>query len=389
MERKIGTLGISPIKAVDLGHSGTPDPDGHATEKYLGDRLNLNIVYSVYHEPKSLEEISEELGVVPVFLEDKINMLEANGFLVRTAKGRFTTYANFQPRTYSLELADTKLKAQQHAAEIIAEEYVPLVRRALVGDIEAYIPGGNRELLEAAAVFYGINKKSQLTGSEYAEAGVSFGEKDLSKYYIKTLAGGHFIPWIELERTPSDPEYQMQFQEKDYCACGFMNRFSDRYPVSSWSTDTKFCSRTGTWENNLMSDYEYLYEFMKGTLSGDAENNDKIKRLINRGYLSEDGTVNILVVKDTYDHFFAKIPSLGKEIQARFVRQALEYAMMEAKEYPPQMQDLVIKTKMFHFIGNTTAIMVLDILYKNGTFRPLTDREKITSQLIMFSDILP
>lgn len=31
----------------------------------------------------------------------------------------------------------------------------------------------------------------------------------------------------------------------------------------------------------------------------------------------------------------------------------------------------------------------LNILYSNGTFKPLTEEEKITSQLIMFSDVLP
>ena len=33
--------------------------------------------------------------------------------------------------------------------------------------------------------------------------------------------------------------------------------------------------------------------------------------------------------------------------------------------------------------------MVMDILYSNGTFKPLTDQEKVTSNLLMFSDIIP
>jgi len=34
-------------------------------------------------------------------------------------------------------------------------------------------------------------------------------------------------------------------------------------------------------------------------------------------------------------------------------------------------------------------MMVMDILYQNGTFRPLTKEEKVTSQLLMFADRLP
>jgi hypothetical protein len=33
--------------------------------------------------------------------------------------------------------------------------------------------------------------------------------------------------------------------------------------------------------------------------------------------------------------------------------------------------------------------MVMDVLYSNGTFQALTEREKITSNLILFTDVLP
>lgn len=67
MERKIGKLGLSPIVASSIGHSGQPGSQG-GPEHYLGDKLNLNIVYSVYHSPKTKEEIAEELGVTLVYI---------------------------------------------------------------------------------------------------------------------------------------------------------------------------------------------------------------------------------------------------------------------------------------------------------------------------------
>jgi hypothetical protein len=62
---------------------------------------------------------------------------------------------------------------------------------------------------------------------------------------------------------------------------------------------------------------------------------------------------------------------------------------MKKKTDPPQMRDLVICWNTNGFIGNTVALMVMDILYGNGTFKELTDREKITSNLLMFCDVLP
>ena len=80
MERKIGNLGLNPIEARGYGHSGNPGSN-NGPESYIGDKLNLNIVYSVYFEPRTLEEIAEELGLTPVFIEDKVKLLEDNGFL--------------------------------------------------------------------------------------------------------------------------------------------------------------------------------------------------------------------------------------------------------------------------------------------------------------------
>lgn len=378
MERKKGTLGMSPITALTFGHSGIPDSNKNDTEFYLKDRLNLNIVYSVYHEPRNLEEISAELGVTPVFLEDRIEFLEANGFLVRTAGGRFTTYVKFSPQTFSLEQQDNKMKAQQEAANLLAEEYVPQVRRAMEQVKEVYLPGGNRELLDAAAIFYGASRAFQ--GAD---------GRDLSKYHVKTTAGGNFIALVDLSASPSDPEYKPAFDTNQYWACGDMNRFSDKYPLICWAVDTKFCSRRGGWQNNITSDYEYLYEFMNGTLVQNPSTAEKFDRLRDRGYLTDDNQVNLIVVKGNQDDFFRMIPPVSQELHSRFTQQALESAQMEAKQYPPQMQDLIMNWEMNSFIGRTTAIMLLELLYRNSTLRPLTKREMATSQLIMFSDILP
>ena len=53
------------------------------------------------------------------------------------------------------------------------------------------------------------------------------------------------------------------------------------------------------------------------------------------------------------------------------------------------MQDLIVSRGVSGFIGTEVAMMAMDILYQNGIFKPLTEREKITVDLIMFSDILP
>ena len=378
MERKIGNLGLNPITALSYGHNGNPGSN-NGPESYIGDKLNLNIVYSVFFAPKTKEEIAEELGVTPVFIEDKISYLEQNGFLVKE-KGKYTTYVNFSCTKYSTELCETRNKIQLEIAELIVKEYVPQILNAIKDVNDVYIPSGNRQLLEAAAVFYGVANKCC----------IDFDKKiDSSKYYIKTMAGGDFIASVELKKECIDPDYKPTLELPDYWTCGNMNRWSEKYPVYSWSIDSRYCSRKGAWKNNCTYDYEYLYEIISGLIIENAATEDKFKRLRERKFLTDDGKVNIMSAKGSHEEFFGKIPSISEKLKAKFADKALEFAMIEARNHPPQMQDLIITWEAGGFISNKVALMVMDILYSNGTFTPLTENEKVTSNLIMFSDKLP
>lgn len=378
MERKIGKLGLQPIEALNISHSGNVKM-GRGPEYYLSDKINLNIVYSVYDSPKTKEEIAEELGITPVYLEDKIDFLEGNGFLVRTAGSRYTTYVLFLARTYSLELWENKLKLQRQAAELLAKEYVPTVREAMEDVRDVYIPSGRRELFEAAAIFYGVANKGCIAAN-----------KDLSNYFIQTTEGERFIASINLGSKQSDEDYIPSLKIPDYSACGNMWRGPGKYlAVTSWAVDTRYSSREGMWKNNKFTDYDYIYEILTGAICEDAANADKFSRLRERKFLTDDGRINIMVLKGTKEEFDAKVPALPDNLKEKFANAALELAMNEAKNYPPQMQDLIVSWGVEGFISNVVALMLMDILYTDGTFAPLTEQERVTSNLIMFSDRLP
>lgn len=219
--------------------------------------------------------------------------------MVRQAGGKFTTYVRFEPETYSLEQQESKLRKQLEIAELLAKDYVPTVRAAIADVKDVYIPSGNRELLEAAAILYGVANKCTLPI-----------KKDLSRYYIKTTSGGDFIAFIEIPQVQSDKDFTPTLNLPSYYACGNMTRNSEKYPVYSWSIDTRYCTREGHWQNNLTSDYEYLYEFMTGSILDNNANSDKFKRLRERKYITDDNKVNIMVIKGDSREFFSKIPPL-------------------------------------------------------------------------------
>ena len=378
MERKIGRLGIKPVKATSIGHDGDPGPNG-GPEYYLKDSLNLNIVYSVYHSPKTREEIAEELGVTPVYIDDRVALLESNGFLVRKMGNKFTTYVCFEPESYSLEKEEARQKKRLEIAEMLSVDYAPAVIKAVSDVKSVYIPSSNRELLYAAALFYAVSNKCRIEV-----------KKDLSPYYIRTTDGGNYIAFVNIETVQSDKDYIPQLHLPPMQCCGSMTRNSCKYPVECWSVDSRYSSREGGWQNNIGTDYEYLYEFITGNLADNSANEDKFKRLRERKFLSDDNKVNIMIVQGKAEDFFSKIPELDDKFKKKFADYAFEYAQVKAMDYPPQMRDLIISLTAGGFVGdNETALMLMDILYGNGTFKPLTEQEKITSNLIMFSDVLP
>ena len=100
---------------------------------------------------------------------------------------------------------------------MLAYEYVPIVREAIKNFDDVYIPGENRELFEAAVIFYAISNKCEIKL-----------ETDLSQYVIKTLDGGEYMATINIPATVSDPDYIPQKTYPSYWAFGNMNRWSEK-----------------------------------------------------------------------------------------------------------------------------------------------------------------
>ena len=96
MKRTPGTLGINPVKFINMGHSGCVGSKGD-TSDFLRNSLTQNIAYAAYYSPKTVAEIAEELGVSPIFIEDEIRTLEEYGFMDRLGGGKYRTNIHTVP----------------------------------------------------------------------------------------------------------------------------------------------------------------------------------------------------------------------------------------------------------------------------------------------------
>jgi RNA polymerase sigma factor (sigma-70 family) len=377
MNRTIGKLGLAPIRFEDIGHNGKPGKLG-GPEAYISGVIEQNILYSVYFEPKNEHEIADELGISPVYLEDIIEKLEHNGFLTRTAGNKLTTYVVIAPAVFSADISKTEYETALEAANLLREAYVPLIREAVPKIDGIYVPRGNLALLTATLLSYAAMSNNYKTPF-----------RDLSQYLIKPTDGGEYIAHTALKKVGSDTAGAPKSVLEKYWTCGPMYRQSEKYPgIGSWSIDSALSTREGLWQNNLNEDYDFMYEFISGKLEKGPENAEKYKRLYDRRYIGKSDDIQIIVCGKPMAELDAAIPAFPAAMRSKLENLAERRFEARKQLYPPRMYDLAYAYCQ-NVIEPGTITMLLDRMIREGELPDFTDIERVTLNLIMFSDKLP
>lgn len=85
---KQGRLSFHPAQFVNMGHTGTSGAMGD-TSNILRSSLAQNIVYAVYQQPLSIQELSEELGTASAFIEDELSFLAEYDYVTEVSPGKY------------------------------------------------------------------------------------------------------------------------------------------------------------------------------------------------------------------------------------------------------------------------------------------------------------
>lgn len=128
--RKTSELKFRPIKFHSYGISGsvgTKSPDD-----FFRSALSQNICYCVRNTAKTVNEIADDLGVSPVYVENEVEFLEKYGFL-QMRKDRYI--ANFIISEPTAELLILRDNMYKRAAELFANElYDELAASGILDD---------------------------------------------------------------------------------------------------------------------------------------------------------------------------------------------------------------------------------------------------------------
>lgn len=371
--RTIGNLGLQPIRFSGMGHSGHPGSKGD-TADFLAKTITQNIAYAAYHKPRTVNEIAEELGINPIFVEDEVAVLEEYGYMDKLENGKYRTNINI---IIPSEEADAIYRENtKKYTELFAEKFfIPYLES--VKEIPDFltVPDSDINLLKWCMVPFLSHK-------------LATAEINDSKYSVKRKDGGDFVANAVLDVPVKSSE-----KEDIYWACGDMwrnsqdaaNTFTWDKPSSwrSWRIDVYWGSREG-WRENLTEDYEKLYYFMKGELAENEANVYAYKRLLDRGYLvkTDEGYKVNIILSQSLNKWYDLFPKASDEVTALSKEYAEKAAEADTLNQPLHMHELIR-----YYDQNAACTLhthIMEYLLNKGVLKLPTEEQRRGLCTVMF-----
>ena len=106
--RKTSELKFNPIKFSSFGINGSVGTK--SCDEFFRSALSQNICYSVRNEAKTVNEIADDLGVSPVYVETEVDYLEEYGFLKQIGDRYIVNFIISEPTSELLTLQDAMYK---------------------------------------------------------------------------------------------------------------------------------------------------------------------------------------------------------------------------------------------------------------------------------------
>jgi RNA polymerase sigma factor (sigma-70 family) len=308
--RTTGNLGTQPIKFIDMGHRGIAGKKGD-TATFLAKSLTQNIAYVAYHQPRNINEIAEELGVNPIFVEDEVAVLEEYGYMDRQKDGRYLTNIHIVIPCEEANRIYSEINPL-YARKFAEKFFAPKLKEITEIPEWLHIPDNDLNLFKWSLVCFMSHK-------------LGTAEINDSKYSVKRPDGGDFAAYAVLGTDSVKVEHDQYW----YCGDMWRNHTNNDVWWESWQLNCEWTDREGFWMDNLSDDYDKLYYFINGTLPEISANAESYRRLLDKGYLlknDEEYKVNIILC-DSEKKWWEFIPDTSEEINAL----SKEYAELHTK----------------------------------------------------------
>lgn len=367
--RNYKELKFNPIKFSYMGYSGTKGDSSNLLDSILAQ----NIEYCVWKEAKSINQIADELGVSPVYIEDEAEKLEEYGYLL-FSDGKYL--CNIMLNIPTKKIVDETEKLYSKASEIFANElYDELVNSEILESDE--IAGAvktltldtqirqDKNFILWALIPYIASK----SGLELLDKGLSF--DDVASYRPD---GSKNICWATILHPEFDPPKYTDNIKSFYGPCQSFN-----HNFCLWQIDSK-------WSEKRINDLDTQHILYLLDNFGELLKKEDYAYLAEQGYMITAGDTDSLF-KSAFKCVFLskniekKLIAIGDKIKQKHLQEFEElkkpFIQAVLQETPTQLRRIQEYQLKFTFFGDAPFICYcLDELVKSGKLTPPTKEQK-------------
>ena len=369
-------LSINPIRMRNIGFLGELGSDWTGLYYKLCKLLTQNILYSCYHVPRNISELSEILCISRDIIIEEVDYLEEHGFLDKISRERYQT---------NILLHDLKKETHQELdiifkkyARLLCQEYFTLLI-ANHNKLSSYFNTGSQY-----AILEESKRWSLVTLACTKRFDVSIAYK-YHKHFTKHKDGSEFISFATIDKGSNLLSYEDLYNA--FGEISFTFRPNDSTNISISKFDTYYDNRVDDWTRILFPEFISLCDHVVGNIRYNKTTADIYEKLFSKGYLVLDKRnnplINIVSTNVSIEELINCFPVLTNKVQDIKKKLANDVYKLCVSEYPDHVKNLFyIYTKKILSNYNLYS-RILEMLVSDGWLKPLPDNEKKTVNMIM------
>ncbi len=385
--RKASELKFNPIKFHSYGINGSIGTK--SLDEFFRSTLSQNVCYCVRNTAKTINEIADDLGVSPVYVENEVEFLEEYGFL-QAQKDKYIV--NFIISEPNAELLTMQNEMYKRAAELFANDlYDELISSGILDDPDIWCgqtdepisltesPKADRNFILWSLIPY----IAAWSGEKLMDESISFEEVATIRpdgahniYHASVVPDEMVLPedyvymrnWCGPMWNKGD--YQMMWQ--------IDSEWSDRAPVKERNIPEEQ-ERTITllnWEDdNLLSKYDYAWLAERGYIKTNGDYD---------GHFKSAWQIVILASDEIRDKLLAIGERIKVKYQIDFKELKAPYAEAVMNSVPAHLKRVKAYELQFVFHADGWFLVhCITTLLKNGKMKePTQEQRKSLTTLI-------
>lgn len=334
MDNKVSELKFNPIKFSFMGVNGSIGKDG-GTSNFFKSSLAQNIIYSIYVEGKTVNEIAELLSVSPVYVESEVEYLEEYSFLTSLPGNKYISNMLIDEVTEEqLYLIDNMYK---NASKLIANDiFDEVMKSEVIKSENLYYPEEDKNFLMWTLVLYIISQSESSEDSPIKFEDIATIRKDGGCYIASASIDNPFLKkpdiykyadnWFGPLWNGYDKTILWQINS-NWCT---RNINIDTYADIS-QRDIRLINRYANKENLSSEEFSYLAEkgYIRGSIGKDDLNFVWIKDSDTRDALLDIGYQIKLKYKDDLRNIKSEYIKIALKNTPKHLRKAREFELQD------------------------------------------------------------